>query len=250
MTFNAEGTVSNGVVPGLFRIFTANALGVRTQALAINSAQIVTLANALPVASGGTNATSASITAFNNITGYTASGATGTTSTNLVFSTSPTLTTPILGVAAATSINFGGSTLSTYTTAGSWTPTFNFSTPGDLSVSYASRTATYTRIGNVVNLTINLTCTPTFTTASGSLSITGLPFAMNASAGNQAANTMFIAGFAYPAAATVVLSYLGPSYTLMALYGITAVGGNPQVNTPQFTTGVAISIIGSLTYLV
>lgn len=51
----------------------------------------------LPVANGGTNASSASITAFNNITGYTAAGATGTTSTNLVFSTSPTLVTPILG---------------------------------------------------------------------------------------------------------------------------------------------------------
>lgn len=51
----------------------------------------------LPVANGGTNASSASITAFNNITGYTAAGATGTTSTNLVFSTSPTLVTPALG---------------------------------------------------------------------------------------------------------------------------------------------------------
>lgn len=51
----------------------------------------------LPVANGGTNASAASITAFNNITGYTAAGATGTTSTNLVFSTSPTLVTPVLG---------------------------------------------------------------------------------------------------------------------------------------------------------
>jgi len=59
----------------------------------------------LPVANGGTNASSASITAFNNITGYTASGATGTTSTNIVFSTSPSLTTPTIGVATATSIN-------------------------------------------------------------------------------------------------------------------------------------------------
>jgi hypothetical protein len=50
----------------------------------------------LPVANGGTNASTASITAFNNITGYTASGATGTTSTNLVFSTSPSITTPTL----------------------------------------------------------------------------------------------------------------------------------------------------------
>lgn len=55
----------------------------------------------LPVANGGTNATSAGITAFNNITGYTATGATGTTSTNLVFSTSPTLTTPNLGTPSA-----------------------------------------------------------------------------------------------------------------------------------------------------
>jgi hypothetical protein len=61
----------------------------------------------LPVASGGTGASSAGITAFNNITGYTASGATGTTSTNLVFSTSPTLTTPNIGAATATSVNIG-----------------------------------------------------------------------------------------------------------------------------------------------
>jgi len=60
----------------------------------------------LPVANGGTNASSAGITAFNNITGYTASGATGTTSTNLVFSTSPTLTTPT----ATTTIGVGNAT--------------------------------------------------------------------------------------------------------------------------------------------
>ncbi len=55
----------------------------------------------LPVANGGTNSASAGIAAFNNITGYTASGATGTTSTNLVFSTSPTLITPALGTPSA-----------------------------------------------------------------------------------------------------------------------------------------------------
>jgi hypothetical protein len=63
--------------------------------LPINLASQVT--GILPIANGGTNASTASITSFNNITGYTASGATGTTSTNLVFSTSPTLVTPILG---------------------------------------------------------------------------------------------------------------------------------------------------------
>jgi hypothetical protein len=65
----------------------------------------------VPVSLGGTNATSASITAFNNITGYTAAGATGTTSTNLVFSTSPSITTPTLTSAtAATSLTLGFAT--------------------------------------------------------------------------------------------------------------------------------------------
>ena len=55
------------------------------------------VSGSLPVANGGTAATSAGIAAFNSITGYSAAGATGTTSTNLVFSTSPTLVTPALG---------------------------------------------------------------------------------------------------------------------------------------------------------
>lgn len=55
----------------------------------------------LPVANGGTNASSAGITAFNNITGYTAAGATGTTSTNIVFSTAPTLTGLVLAAGTA-----------------------------------------------------------------------------------------------------------------------------------------------------
>ena len=71
----------------------------------------VTLGGTLAVANGGTGTGTAGITAFNNITGYTASGATGTTSTNLVFSTSPTLVTPILGAATGTSLALTGGSL-------------------------------------------------------------------------------------------------------------------------------------------
>ena len=63
----------------------------------------------LPVANGGTNASTASITSFNNITGYSASGATGTTSTNLVFSASPTFT----GTITANAIALTSGTIST-----------------------------------------------------------------------------------------------------------------------------------------
>ena len=52
------------------------------------------ISGTVDVANGGTGASTASITSFNNITGYTAAGATGTTSTNIVFSTTPSLTNP------------------------------------------------------------------------------------------------------------------------------------------------------------
>lgn len=71
----------------------------------------------IPVADGGTNCSSASITCFNNITGYTASGATGTTSTNVVFSASPTFTgTVAADVVSATGMISGLTQATNYTT--------------------------------------------------------------------------------------------------------------------------------------
>lgn len=131
----------------------------------------------LPVANGGTNASAAGITAFNNITGYTAAGATGTTSTNLVFSTSPSITTPTLAGdanlstgnitqgTAAKGINFTANTpLAGMTTQllnwyeeGTWTPTIS-ATVGTITTS-SSSSAFYTRVGSVISFTVVLTIT-------------------------------------------------------------------------------------------
>jgi hypothetical protein len=89
------GTWNGGTIPtgyggtGLTTFTAANNALYSTSGSAL-------AAGTLPVAAGGTGASSAGITAFNNITGYSAAGATGTTSTNLVFSTSPTITTPTI----------------------------------------------------------------------------------------------------------------------------------------------------------
>jgi hypothetical protein len=48
---------------------------------------------------------------------------------------------------------------------------------GDLSVSYSVQTGTYTKIGILVMVNIALTFTPTFTTATGNLQISNMPFA-------------------------------------------------------------------------
>jgi hypothetical protein len=132
----------------------------------------------LPVANGGTNASTASITSFNNITGYTASGATGTTSTNLVFSTSPTLITPTLGAALATSIKFGSGTVLSSYEQGSWTPEINTTVPPTTPFGQYNDGATYTKIGNVVYISgMFRTNGVTIAGASGNLYIGGLPFA-------------------------------------------------------------------------
>jgi len=128
----------------------------------------VTLAGTLAVANGGTNATTASITSFNNITGYTASGATGTTSTNLVFSTTPTITTPVLtnptitayletapaiaNSGTAVTLALASGTVLSYTLTGNCTFTMPTATSGTSFIvrliqdATGSRTATFTSV--------------------------------------------------------------------------------------------------------
>ena len=71
---------------------------------------------------------------------------------------------------------------------GTWTPTVTFATPGDLAVTYNTnqRQGIYTRTGNrvVVNFLVG-TSAFTYTTSSGVLQITGLPFTAKTDVGIQ-----------------------------------------------------------------
>lgn len=143
----------------------------------------------LPVANGGTGASVASITAFNNITGYTASGATGTTSTNLVFSTSPSITTPTLigdvnlstgnlvvgtsgkGIDFSATAGTGTSEILTDYEEGTWTPVLNNFTGTASSVS-----ATYTKVGRLVYIYAIIVPTTTIATTVASSYVSGLPY--------------------------------------------------------------------------
>lgn len=165
---NSAGTVkllaSNTATTNV-STFSAGTTGF-TPASATSGA--VTLAGTLAVANGGTNATTASITSFNNITGYTASGATGTTSTNLVFSTTPTITTPVLtnptitayletapaiaNSSTAVTLALASGTVLSYTLTGNCTFTMPTATSGTSFIvrliqdATGSRTATFTGV--------------------------------------------------------------------------------------------------------
>lgn len=89
--------------------------------------------------------------------------------------TNKTLTAPVLngnlGALTATSINFGGSTLSNYTASGSWTPS-----PTGLTVTGTpTYIGTYTRIGNMVFCSLNISATTSTASTTGTTYFTGLP---------------------------------------------------------------------------
>ena len=169
----------------------------------------------LAVSRGGTGTGTAGIGAFNNITGYTASGATGTTSTNLVFSTSPTLTTPkattTIGVGNATPSASGAgvtfpatqsastdpNTLDDYE-EGTWTATLKgFTTAGTYQL--LNNDNYYTKIGNRVFVQCRVRLDAVTGGGAGFAVISGLPFSKRGS--SMAVGALWQINVAYPVAA-------------------------------------------------
>lgn len=94
---------------------------------------------------------------------------------NNVLATSPTLTTPNIGVASATSVNFGGTTLSSYD-AFTFTVTAAFATPGTSSWAYTTQTGRGVKIGRIAQMSIDFNGTPTIGTGSGTVMFSGFPY--------------------------------------------------------------------------
>lgn len=152
----------------------------------------------LAVSRGGIGTGTAGITAFNNITGYTASGATGTTSTNLVFSTSPSITTPtfvgdatlstgnLIQGTANKGVNFTAnsaaagktSQLLNYYEEGTFTPTILFGGNG-VGITYSTQIGRYVRVGRQVTVEGRIILTNKGS-STGVMTLRGLPFTVNA----------------------------------------------------------------------
>lgn len=64
---------------------------------------------------------------------------------------------------------------------GAWTPAITFATPGDLAVAYTTQVGYYIKTGRMVTLSAQITTSSfTWSTASGTFQITGLPFTASA----------------------------------------------------------------------
>jgi hypothetical protein len=188
----------------------------------------------LPVANGGTNASTASITSFNNITGYTASGATGTTSTNLVFSTSPTLVTPVLGTpTSATLTNATGLPISTGVSGlGTGVATF-LATP--TSANLASAVTDETGTGVLVFATSPTLTTPVISSIVNSGTLT-LPTTTDTIVGRATTDTLTNKTLTNP----TVTNYVETLYSVTGTATLALTNGTVQKVTTSGSTTITL----------
>jgi hypothetical protein len=145
-------------------------------------------------------------------------------------------------VADSISFNGGGDALDEYED-GSWTPTFNFATPGDLSVVYGSQEGRYTRIGARVAFNYRLRCTPTFTTSSGRAEIASFPFIADQI---TAAMVGDIKNVALPVGYTQFSTRIVGDVAILQATGSNLT--SPNISSSELVSGVEIDIRGSGIY--
>lgn len=201
------GTTSTGALQQMASAGTAGQLMSSAGASAVPVWTTATFANTYTASnllySNGANNVTGLATANSSVLVTNGSGvpSLSTTLPSGIAATNMNLTTPTLGVASATSINFGGSALGNYNaTTAQTAPTITFVTPGDLSVAYTTQKLYYSRIGSIVTVSFTLQFTPTFTTASGALIISNIPVNANANTDffgscNHYSNITYSAGY-------------------------------------------------------
>lgn len=135
--------------------------------------------------------------------------------------------------------------------AGTWTPTIEFLTMGDLSVVYDGtqpRVGTYLRIGNEVFVNYDLTFTPTYTTAASQLRIKTLPYAvLTTGFGPVVAGTAPGTMPTFPAGTTTLIGF-GAGDQGVAIRAEGSAATSTVMGVGQFTSGVKYRLRGSFNY--
>jgi hypothetical protein len=127
-----------------------------------------------------------------------------------------------------------------------FTPTITFATPGDLSVAYTVQNGRYWKVGPVVNFQISISFTPTFTTASGVVRVSGLPIkSNNLTTGYQVTCVNSGVGLTYPAGTTSLTGRVMNGLTYIQIVGSGSSVANAFIQASNFASGSAyILLIG------
>lgn len=131
---------------------------------------------------------------------------------------------------------------------GVWTPTFTCATPGNLAITYSIRAAAFTKIGRQVFANFVLSTSAfTWTTASGAINITGLPFAT--SAVSQIMGGLDWSGIT-KAGYTTVNCVLSPATTFLQLVASGSALARIGLNIADFPSGGSVFLSGQISYFV
>lgn len=127
---------------------------------------------------------------------------------------------------------------------GTWTPVLTFATPGDLSVVYSAQVGSYSKIGRVVFVDFTIiTSSFTHTTASGSLTFLGLPFAASANnIGNFDFQGITKAGY------THFVSRIANGGSALTIQASSSGLSRSTVANPDVPSGGSVVVIGSIQY--
>lgn len=154
------------------------------------------------------------------------------------------LTTPNIGAATATSVNFGGQSLTTYN-ATTWTPTISTdATPG--TPAYSIRVGSYEQIGRQVTVRFTVSLSGWTGSPTGNVVLTGLPVA--------AANTANDYGACWISFYTVTalaVSAVGLTAVIVANTSQIAFDQNGLTGTANLTAaqaGTTFFVIGGCSY--
>jgi hypothetical protein len=130
---------------------------------------------------------------------------------------------------------------------GTFTPSITFSTPGNLSVGYATRAGIYTKIGGHVFISYQInTAGFTHTTASGNLRVTGFPF--NPPATPLVAGSLVYSGLDLTAGYQQVTTVTVASSALNEFWQQGDGAGAAIITTAQAPTGTDKVLMGSTNY--
>lgn len=129
---------------------------------------------------------------------------------------------------------------------GTWTPALTFATPGDLSVAYTTQVGTYTKIGRQVTAhCIIVTSTFTHTTASGGLTVSGLPFSSTA---NRFVGALDWSGITKAGYTNIVAEKQSVADALVTFFASGSAVARSAVGSGDCPTGGTMAIIFSITY--